>query len=105
MTATPPPIPRSARQSLPRVLLKFGFVFASLLPSFLMLGRHADFASPVGFIAAGVLSFGCGFGILHGENLSKLAYIVCSTILGIGIFGVNLAVGIFLGCLSAVSKI
>jgi len=109
MNPTPPPLPGNHQKQtelLPvalRIFLRLAFLFVSFLPAawLLVYQRMEDkFIGPA-LICTGMLCVICALVMFRGVFKSKLAYVLVSLALAACLFGVNLCVGLFLGCVNA----
>ena len=107
MNATPPPLP-PAQNAPPtkspgtvQVLFRIGFLFVSFLPAVWLLTHQKTEPKiiSVALIGAAILCVICAFVLFRGVFKSKSGYVLVSLAMAAALFGVNLAVGLFLWCL------
>ena len=83
------------------MLAKLGFLFVSFLPAVWLLTHQKSEPKTiaVALIGAAILCAVCALVLFRGVFKSRLSYVLVSLALAAALFGVNLAVGLFLGCL------
>jgi hypothetical protein len=107
MNSAPPSLPPTNKKpaekspSPVQVLARIGFLFVSFLPAVWLLTHQKTEPKiiSIALIGAAILCVICAFVLFRGVFKSKSGYVLVSLAMAAALFGVNLAVGLFLGCL------
>lgn len=102
-----PPLPPTSEKPAKKspsplqLALRIGFLLVSFLPAVWLLTHQK--AEPkviiIALIGAAMLCVICAAVMFRGVFRTRASYVLVSLALGACLFGVNLAVGLFLGCL------
>ena len=107
MSTVPPPLPptkEKAAEKSPspvRMMVRIGFLFVSFLPAAWLLTHQKSEPTIIvtALVGAAILCVTCALVLFRGVFKSRLSYMLVSLAMAAALFGVNLAVGLFLGCL------
>jgi hypothetical protein len=107
MNDTPPPLPAKNKKSAGKshspaqVMVRVGVLFVSFFPAVWLLTHQKTEPKiiTIALVGAAILCVVCALVLFRGVFKSRLSYVLVSLALAAAMFGVNLAVGLFLGCL------